>query len=136
MSNKDFEVKQILKAYRKGIISESMLQEQMEELSKGGLNVANVLVHKGTQVAKLQETPMSQTVAFTLPAGYAGDKENTHKGDQIIYAIEGSVTARVSGKEQDLKAGDLLMIPAGAPHTLRTDGESFFGFTILAPPEL
>ena len=51
MSNKDFEVKQILKAYRKGIISESMLQEQMEELSKGGLNVANVLVHKGTQVA-------------------------------------------------------------------------------------
>jgi quercetin dioxygenase-like cupin family protein len=45
------------------------------------------------------------------------------------------VTARVSGKEQDLKAGDLLMIPAGAPHTLRTGSEPMFGLTVFAPPE-
>ena len=140
MANKDFEVKQILKAYRKGLISDAMLEEQLNELGSngwnGGLDVANVLAHKGSEIAKLQETPMSQTVAFTLPAGFSGDKENSHKGDQIIYAIDGCVTARVSGKEQDLKPGDLLMIPAGAPHSLSTGDESFFGFTILAPPEL
>ena len=69
----------------------------------------------------------------------AGDRENTHKGDQLIYVIEGCATARVSGKEQEIKAGDLLMIPvmipAGAPHALRTGSEPFFGFTIFAPPE-
>lgn len=63
------------------------------------------------------------------------DRENTHKGDQIIYIIDGKVTARVSGKEQELKAGDLLMIPAGAPHTLRTGSEPMFGFILFAPSE-
>jgi len=140
MANKDFEVKQILKAYRKGLISDALFAEQMQELgangAAGGLDVANVFDHRGSPIAKLQETPMSQTVAFTLPAGYSNDTENTHKGDQIIYVVEGCATAKVSGKEQDLKAGDVLMIPAGAPHSLRTGNESFFGLTILAPPEL
>lgn len=138
MANKDFEVKQLLKAYRKGLISDALFEEEMRTLGTNGagLDVHNVLGHKGKDFAKLQQTPLTQTVAFTLPAGYAGDKENTHKGDQIIYVIEGSATARVSGREQDLTGGDLLMIPAGAPHSLRTGDESFFGFTILAPPEL
>ena len=108
MANKDFEVKQILKAYRQGLISDTLFAEQMQELggngAASGLDVANVFEHRGRQVAKLQETPMSQTVAFTLPAGYSNDTENTHKGDQIIYAIEGCVTAKVSGKEQDTLA--------------------------------
>jgi hypothetical protein len=29
----------------------------------------------------------------------------------------------------------MLMIPAGAPHTLRTANEPLFGVTIFAPPE-
>ncbi len=140
MANKDFEVKQILKAYRQGLISDELFAEQMQEIGGNGatgrLDVANVFDHRGSEVAKLQETPLSQTVAFTLPAGYSNDTENTHKGDQIIYVVEGCATAKVSGTEQDIKAGDVLMIPAGAPHTLRTGNESFFGFTILAPPEL
>lgn len=138
MANKDFEVKQLFKAYRKGLISDALFEEEMRTLGTNGagLDVHNVLGHKGEDFAKLQQTPLTQTVAFTLPAGYAGDKENTHRGDQIIYVIEGSATARVSGREQELTGGDLLMIPAGAPHALRTGDESFFGFTILAPPEL
>jgi len=74
-------------------------------------------------------------MVFTIPANFNADRENSHKGDQVIYVIDGKVTARVSGKEQDLKAGDVLMIPAGAPHALRTGSEPMFGFTILAPPE-
>jgi quercetin dioxygenase-like cupin family protein len=143
MANQDFEVQQILKAYRKGLISDELFEQQMSELGAGhmranggGLDVMNVLQHKGKMVQKLQETAKSQAVAFTLPAGYGGDRENTHKGDQLIYVVEGKVTARVSGKEQELKAGDLLMIPAGSPHSLRTTNEPLFGFTILAPPEI
>ena len=141
MATKDFEVQQLLKAYRKGLISDELFEAQMNELGTasngaGGLDVANVFDFKGKPVQKLQETTQSQTVVFNLPANYSNDSENTHKGDQIIYAIDGCVTARVSGKEQDLKAGDVLMIPAGSPHTLRTGNDPFFGFTILAPPEL
>jgi quercetin dioxygenase-like cupin family protein len=103
--------------------------------AKNGLDVVNVFAHKGKMFEMLQKTPQSQTGVFTLPAGYKGDKENTHKGDQLIYVLEGCAIARVSGKEQEIKAGDLLMIPAGAPHALCTGGEPFFGFTIFAPPE-
>ncbi len=141
MATRDFEVQQLLKAYRKGLISDTLFEAQMKDLgeSNGALDVANVFTHRGdgSKIAAqmLQKTPQSQTMVFTIPANFSGDHENTHKGDQVIYVIDGKVTARVSGKEQDLKAGDVLMIPAGAPHTLRTGSEPLFGFTIFAPPE-
>ncbi len=142
MATKEFELQQVLKAYRKGLLSDELFEAQMQELggpqlraAKDGLDVVNVFAHKGKMSEMLQKTPQSQTGVFTLPAGYKGDRENTHKGDQLIYVIEGCATARVSGKEQEIKAGDLLMIPAGAPHTLRTGSEPFFGFTMFAPPE-
>lgn len=143
MANADFEVQQLLKAYRKGIISDELFEQQMKDIGaqtngarNGGLDVVNVLQHKGKMFEKLQQTPQSQALVFTLPPMHTGDRENTHKGDQLIYVIEGKATARVSGKEQELKPGDLLMIPAGSPHSLRTGNDSFFGVTILAPPEL
>jgi quercetin dioxygenase-like cupin family protein len=141
MATSDFEVQQLLKAYRKGLISDELFAEQMKELgaAKDGLDVVNVLQYQGdsskVSAQMLQKTPQSQTMVFTIPAGFSNDRENTHKGDQLIYVIKGSATARVSGKEQGLKAGDLLMIPAGSPHTLRTGSEPLFAVTIFAPPE-
>ena len=141
MATQDFEVQQLLKAYRKGSISDEVFAAQMKEVgeSHSGLDVANVLGHRGdsSKVTSrmLQKTAQSETAVFTLPANFHADRENTHKGDQLIYVIDGTVTARVSGKEQDLQAGDLLMIPAGAPHTLRTGSKPMFGFTVFAPPD-
>jgi len=142
MATQTFEAQQVLKAYRKGLISDDLFEQQMKELGvssmngkASGLDVVNVLQLRGKMFEMLQKTPQSQTGVFTLPAGHAGDKENTHKGDQLIYVIDGKATARVSGKEQELKAGDLLMIPAGAPHSLCTGTDPLFGITIFAPPE-
>src|SRR6266436_2819700 len=109
MASAEFEFQQILKAYRRGLISEELFEQQMKELT-------------GASV-------------FTIPAGFNSDRENSHRGDQIIYVIEGSATARVSGKEQEVKAGDVITIPAGALHSLRTSGDALFGLTIFAPPE-
>ena len=141
MATKDFEVQQLLKAYRKGLISDALFEAQMKELgaATAGLDVANVLALRGdaskVSAQMLQKTPQSQTMAFTIPANFSNDHENSHKGDQIIYVIDGCAIARVSGKEQEIRAGDMLMIPAGSPHTLRTGSESLFGVTIFAPPE-
>lgn len=139
MATKDFEVQQLLKAYRKGLISDELFEAQMKEIGAEGLDVANVLAYRGdaskVSAQVLQKTPQSETMAFTIPANFSNDHENSHKGDQIIYVIEGCAIARVSGKEQEIKAGDMLMIPAGAPHTLRTASEPLFGVTIFAPPE-
>jgi quercetin dioxygenase-like cupin family protein len=134
-------MQQLLKAYRKGLISDELFETQMKELgaANGDLEVANVLALRGdaskASAKVLQKTPQSQTMAFTIPANFSNDHENSHKGDQIIYVIDGCAVARVSGKEQEIRAGDVLMIPAGAPHTLRTASEPLFGVTIFAPPE-
>jgi quercetin dioxygenase-like cupin family protein len=144
MATKDFEVQQLLKAYRKGLISDELFEKQMSELADGGamaggLGVENVFAHRGgadkASAHNLGKTPQSEAMVFTIPANFSNDHENSHRGDQIIYVIDGRATARVSGKEQEIKAGDVVTIPAGAMHTLRTASEPLFGLTIFAPPE-
>jgi quercetin dioxygenase-like cupin family protein len=145
MATKDFEVQQLLKAYRKGLISDELFEKQMGELAEGGamggggLGVENVFAHRGggdkPAARNLAKTPQSEAMVVTIPANFSSDHENSHRGDQIIYVIDGRATARVSGKEQEIKAGDLLTIPAGAMHTLRTGSEPLFGLSIFAPPE-
>jgi quercetin dioxygenase-like cupin family protein len=143
MATKDFEVQQLLKAYRKGVISDELFEKQMNELVDGGagdgLGVENVFAHRGDGkkpgAHNMGKTPQSESMVFTIPANFSSDHENSHRGDQIIYVVEGRATARVSGKEQEIKAGDVLTIPAGAMHTLRTGSEALFGLTIFAPPE-
>jgi quercetin dioxygenase-like cupin family protein len=143
MATKDFEVQQLLKAYRKGLISDDLFAQQMGELGAAGngasMPMPNVFAHRGDgakiSTKMLGKTAQSESMVFSLPAHFSNDRENSHKGDQIIYVIEGKATARVSGKECEIKAGDLVTIPAGAPHTLRTGNDSLFALTIFAPPE-
>jgi quercetin dioxygenase-like cupin family protein len=144
MATKDFEVQQLLKAYRKGLISDELFEKQMMELADGSatgnsLGVENVFAHRGggekAAAHNMGKTAQSESMVFTIPANFSNDHENSHRGDQIIYVIDGKATARVSGKEQEIKAGDVVTIPAGAMHTLRTGSEPLFGLTIFAPPE-
>jgi quercetin dioxygenase-like cupin family protein len=142
MATKDFEVQQLLKAYRKGVISEELFARQMDELGAGGDGhdaVPNVFAHRGDGAKMAQQilgkTPQTESMVFTIPPGFGNDHENSHRGDQLIYVIEGKATCRVSGKECEIKAGDFVTIPAGAPHTLRTGAEKLFALTIFAPPE-
>ena len=143
MPTKDFEVQQLLRAYRKGVISDELFAQQMSEIaeSKDGMGAAvpNVFAHRGdgSKMSRqmLGKTPQTESMAFTIPPGFSNDHENSHKGDQLIYVIEGKATCRVSGKECEIKAGDFVTIPAGAPHTLRTGAEKLFAVTVFAPPE-
>ena len=65
MATTDFEIQQLLKAYRKGLISDALFAAQMQELgaAKEGLDVANVFAHRGdtskVSAQMLQKTPQS-----------------------------------------------------------------------------
>jgi quercetin dioxygenase-like cupin family protein len=142
MANKNFEVQQLFKAYRSGVISEEFLAQQLDELigGKDGHDaVPNVFAIRGDGSKMVQKrlgkTPQTESAVFTVPPNFGGDRENSHRGDQLIYVIEGKATCRVSGKECEIKAGDFVTIPAGAPHTLRTGAEKLFALTVFAPPE-
>lgn len=142
MATQAFETQQLLKAYRKGLISDELFEKHMHEVNNNEkneantLDVANVFDHKDTAFKMFQNTPQSQTAVFTLPPGYTSDEASVHKGDQILYVVDGCAVANVSGTDHEIKAGDVVMIPAGAAHTLRTGADAFFGFTVFTPPEL
>ncbi len=96
----------------------------------------NVFDYRGQSFKSLCKTARTTADVFNLPAGHDPGHEATHKGDQIIYVIEGRATARVAGEEREVKAGDLVVIPAGTLHTLRTGAEPLFALTIMAPPDM
>ena len=130
MASRDFEVQQLFRAYHNGVISQELFTQQMDELVNAGGGhdaVPNVFALRsdGAKMAqgRLGKTPQTESMVFTLPPNFGVGHENCHRGDQLIYVIEGSATCRVSGKECEIKAGDFVMIPAGAPHTLRTGAE-------------
>jgi quercetin dioxygenase-like cupin family protein len=49
--------------------------------------------------------------------------KHTHPGEEIIYVLEGSLEYEVEGKSPvTLKAGEVLFIPAGTPHSAKNVG--------------
>jgi len=86
MATKDFEIQQLLKAYRKGLISDALFEAQMKELGAAtdGLDVANVLALRGdaskVSAQMLQKTPQSQTMTFTIPPTLATTTRTPTKG--------------------------------------------------------
>jgi quercetin dioxygenase-like cupin family protein len=51
--------------------------------------------------------------------------KHTHPGEEIIYVLEGELEYQLEGKPPvTLKAGDVLFIPAGTPHTAKNVGKT------------
>ncbi|HEV7683947.1 MAG TPA: cupin domain-containing protein [Pyrinomonadaceae bacterium] len=47
---------------------------------------------------------------------------HTHPGEEIIYVIAGTLEYEIGGKKSTVKAGDVLFVPAGVPHTVTNIG--------------
>lgn len=60
---------------------------------------------------------------------------HAHAGmDKVYQVIEGAGTFLLEGQELPMKAGDLLVAPAGIPHGVRnTSGARLLVLLILAP---
>ncbi|RAQ36327.1 hypothetical protein DPQ28_11615, partial [Pasteurella multocida] len=57
----------------------------------------------------------SQLVTMEIPVG--GDIGNeVHLVDQVLIFTSGTGKAVVAGKEQDIKASDVVVVPAGTEH--------------------
>jgi len=49
---------------------------------------------------------------------------HTHPGEEIIYVIEGTLEYEIGGKVTRVKAGDVLFVSAGTPHTAKNIGST------------
>ncbi len=72
------------------------------------------------------------------PGAGSPDRLHVHKGDQLIYVLNGTVTAEIAGETYDAEAGTLVVIPAGEPHWTTNRGtEPSLHLSIMSPlPEI
>ncbi|KAJ6203166.1 hypothetical protein J3E72DRAFT_231795 [Bipolaris maydis] len=77
----------------------------------------------------------SQIVAMEVPVnGEIGDE--VHLVDQILLFTSGRGLATVAGKEQEVAAGDVVVVPAGTQHQFVTRGEQPLELiTVYSPAE-
>ncbi|KAL2817506.1 RmlC-like cupin domain-containing protein [Aspergillus cavernicola] len=77
----------------------------------------------------------SQFVAMEIPInGEIGDEK--HSVDQILLFTHGNGRAIVAGKEQDVKQGDVVIVPAGTQHQFLNVGKvPLEVVTIYSPAE-
>lgn len=77
----------------------------------------------------------SQVVLMTVPVnGDIGDE--VHTVDQALTFTSGTGKATIAGKDQDVKAGDLMVVPAGTQHQFVNTGPTpLILYTIYSPAE-
>lgn len=73
MATADFEVKQLLKAYRKGLISDELFEAQMLELTNGGRNGAREYTYNGKPVGSEREMIMQLLDEFRCRENFASE---------------------------------------------------------------
>jgi quercetin dioxygenase-like cupin family protein len=55
---------------------------------------------------------------FVIPPGARVPAPHYHRDvDEVVYALEGTVTSSLDGKKHRLRGGESLFIPRGAVHT-------------------
>jgi len=59
----------------------------------------------------------------TLPAAGATERHYHRDSEEIYFVLEGSGEMEVDGERRRLAAGDAVLIPPGAWHQVRADGD-------------
>ena len=78
----------------------------------------------------------SQLVIMTIPPGEEIGEEVHDDTDQILTFVSGVGEARVKGQRKQVKAGDLVAVPAGTKHNFVNTGPNpLVLYTVYSPPE-
>lgn len=85
----------------------------------------------------LHTTDRSQVAIMNLAPGEASSEGmSVHPGqDQLLYLLEGELFAEIDGKAGRVGAGELAVVPAGAPHRFVNQGDTpARSLNIYTPP--
>lgn len=85
----------------------------------------------------LQTTGRSQTAVMNLAPGQAsGNHTQAHpESDQVLIVLDGEVMAEVGDEQARMRAGDVVVIPAGIHHRFQNQGSATARtISVYAPP--
>jgi len=88
-------------------------------LHKGGPADGLVDYQEAAVVSRtLLKGPAGTVTAFALDAGQELS-EHTAPFDALIFLLDGAAEVRISGVPHHLTVGDILLLPANAPHVVK-----------------
>lgn len=80
-------------------------------------------------------TELSQLVLMAIPAGEEIGEE-THEGiDQVLAFVAGEGEAVIEGERHQVRAGSVVVVPAGTRHNFVAGNSALKLYTIYTPPE-
>lgn len=84
------------------------------------LNVAELIGYQeGAVVSRtVADKPVGTLTVFAFDEGQ-GLSEHTAPYDAIVHIIDGEVDITISGNVLRTKAGEMVVMPAGQPHSLK-----------------
>ena len=78
----------------------------------------------------------TQLVIMTIPPDGEIGGEVHEANDQILSFVSGIGKAVVEGEERQVKAGDIVVVPAGTEHNFLNDGPNpLVLYTVYGPPD-
>ena len=100
------------------------------------MNVGNIR-HPGPWFKVIATSRKSQVATMKLaPGKSSGPKGNEHPAsEQVLLVVEGEVTAEIGDERATLRAGDVVIVPAGTAHRFVNNGASAaLTLNVYAPP--
>lgn len=89
-------------------------------------------LEKGVLVDEADGAPTFALRRFTLEAG-ADVPKHTNEVEHEQYVLRGEYVVGIGESEHEVSAGDTLLIPAGAVHWYRNDGDEQGAFLCGVP---
>jgi len=96
------------------------MREQTLDLSKAPQELAELITAQpGAVVSRvLVNKPAGTVTLFAFDAG-EGLSEHTAPFDALVHVLEGQAGVLIASDDHEVKAGQVLLLPAGIPHALR-----------------
>ena len=116
-------------------MSESKSEKTAKVMSAEAAKKVAVPAGEGTTFQILigqEEAPHFAMRKFTMEPG-GGMPRHTNKVEHEQYVLRGRAKIGIGEEIFDVKAGDVVFIPAGAPHWYEADAEDGFEFLCLVP---
>jgi len=76
------------------------------------------------------KTPTGSVTVFAFGAGQSLSEHQVPHG-ALVHVLEGEAELTVNGVAHRLRAGEALLMPPGAPHTVRADARFKMMLTLL-----
>ncbi|MDQ1317253.1 MAG: hypothetical protein QG641_698 [Candidatus Poribacteria bacterium] len=96
------------------------MEQKAESLVGQVLNLGNLVGYQdGAVVSRTVINQKTGTITlFSFDEGQ-GLSEHTAPFDAMVYVLDGEAEVTISGEANQVKAGEMIIMPAGKPHALK-----------------